>query len=212
MAPRPLRVPLIHQPWHKPYCGAASGQMVLAYHGIMIPQRRIVRDMRVTETKGVDMLKMSLYFLRLGFEVTLVGWFKDLPHRLFRMKGDALRDELIRWSRRRTKSGTRRRSWPFAEFFRLGGRYEPRPVTAKDLHAAIARREPPILNLDVATLWGLPHRQAGHYVVPIRVRGGKITVRDPNRNHGGTKTYPLADVLHACYRWSAGALFVRPKP
>lgn len=207
------RVPLFFQPKGQPYCGAVASKMVLAYHGRNYSLRRIVREMGVRRTRGIDLPSMGSWFLENEFDATLVACLKCLPPRFVSLSPEKVNDEVLRWCRRKVEEPDHlrrlyRRVLP--QFLERGGVFVPRPVAMCDLKNALRRKEPPILNLTVGGLYGIRTWSAGHYVVPAAFKGREVMINDSS-SRGGRKRYTADELLHACYAWTSGALFVKPR-
>lgn len=210
-----LKVPLIFQPRRKPYCGHTCSKMILKFHGVNKRLLDIVQAMP-TKKNGIDAVSLGTYFLEQNFDVVVKLWLKEFPSRFINLPEDEVAPSLLRWAKRKVKrknSGPNeneyRRSIP--RFIRAGGKIIPGPVSLADLKNALNKKLPPILNLDVSVMYGLKHKNAGHYVIPVSIKNRQITINDPNSRHGGIKTYAEEQILHACYSWSSGALFIKPK-
>jgi hypothetical protein len=208
-----INVPLLLQPKNEPFCGPACARMVLAFHGRKITLKKVVSAMKMTGT-GVDIATLGNFFLEKDFNVTIEMWLDSFPNRFIGLRR-GVEQELLRWCRRGSakidgRNKIYRKTIP--RFIGQGGLLIPKPVSCQKLRAAIRKRCPPILNLNMATIYELQRRrEAGHYVVPTHVAKDRITINDPSRNHGGVKTYPTELILHASYIWSAGAIFIEPK-
>lgn len=202
-----LKIPLYFQPRGKAYCGAAAAKMVLSFYGKHISLVQIAKELRLGKRRGVKMAALGRWFLLRGFNVTLIAWWRGLPASFTRLAGSALRREEVRWCRR--KQNNLRRD--LLRFLEAGGIFEPRPVSVQDISKSLKRGIPPILNLNVLRLWKRNGWNGGHFVVPASLGPASMVVNDPNRRYGGRKEYSLTDILHACYSWSGGALFIAPK-
>lgn len=208
------RVPLFFQPKGKPYCGAVASKMVLAYHGRSYSLRRLVSEMGVRKTRGIDLPTMGSWFLENDFDATIVVCLECLPPRFVSLSPGRVNKEVLRWCRREVKNKDDERrlySRTLPGFLKSGGILVPRPVTLRDLKNALRRKEPPILNLTVGGLYGIRTWNAGHYVVPVAFKGREVTVNDSNRRYGGRKRYTVDELLHACYAMRSGALFVKSR-
>lgn len=98
------------------------------------------------------------------------------------------------------------------KFIEAGGTVTPEPVSFAEIQRALDEKLPSILNLDVGPMWALPDKEAGHFVVPVDIRGEEtIVLNDPNRKYGGVVKYPIESVIHACYIWRSSCLFIEPK-
>lgn len=181
--------------------------MVLAYHGRTFSLGRLVREMGVRKSRGVRLAAMGLWFLKHGFEATIIAWWDRLPASFLKLTGDALRKEQLRWCARK-QTALRRE---IKKFLKAGGKFEPRPVTFDDISVVLKKGEPPILNIRILRLWLRNGWRGGHFVVPVSLQGSSIIINDSNATYGGRKEYSLTDILYACYSWSAGALFISPR-
>jgi len=211
---RMLNVPLFYQPKFSPFCGPACVKMVLAFHGHKTTLNSIASEMKVCAS-GIDMLSIGNFFLRRDFNVTIEMWYENFPNRFIGLT-EGIQEEFLRWCRRGdtlTNQKDRIYRKKIQLFIESDGVLIPKPVSFKKLRAAIRKGCPPILNLDVSTLYKSRQRtQIGHYIIPVRITDNEITINDPAwKDYGGIKTYPTEIILHACYNWDAGAIFIEPK-
>lgn len=208
--PRCLPVPLFSQPATTPYCGHTCAKMILAYHGIDMPLRDIVREAGTTKC-GIVPVPLGSFFLRQGFGVTIVGFDPHFPPHFARLPADRARRALADWRRRASYRDTADYRRYLPEFWSLGGVYLPRPVSPTDIREALRRHEPCILNLNVSVLRSLREKEAGHYVVPISFGEQTVVLNDPSGKPRGRLEYPIHEILHASYTWRSTAIFVSPE-
>jgi len=186
--------------------------MILAWYGYHLSLPKIATAMNV-RADGVDLATLGSFFLDRGFGVTIEMWLNDFPNRFIGLS-QGVNKELLRWCHRRgvlVDGGIKYRK-TIPEFIERGGVFIPKPVSLRKLQEALRRCHPPILNLDVATVYEYKRaKQKGHFVVPTHITDSVTTINDPNRSYGGIKTYPTERILHASYSWSAGAIFIEPR-
>jgi len=211
--PQALDVPVILQPNGKPYCGPACAQMVLAFQGYDIPLENIVSSTKTLTS--VDITTLGTCFLEKDFIVTIELWLRGFPNRFIGLTS-GITQEILQWCHEvihHVDIDTIDRNdvihaTTIPRFIEQGGRIVPKPFSLRKLRAAIKKRCPPILNLNMATIYQCEEKDAGHYVIPTRVTQNTITLIDPNH---GIKTYPTELILHACYTWTAGVIFIEPR-
>lgn len=206
-----LRVPLCLQHEDSTHCGAAASRMVARYYGLKRSLPRFVRELGITKTGGVPPFKLALWWLRQGYDVTIVGMPKQLPLTYMGLDSDVIRRKLDRL-RKSTDPSCERLRAHVRDFLAAGGRLEMRPQTVVDITAALRRGEPPIMNLNTAVRNPYPYWDVGHYVIPVvvRKRGTEIVVNDPLPSRR-RRTYRAEDLLFASYCWFGVLILVRPK-
>ncbi|MDP3963742.1 MAG: hypothetical protein Q8Q39_04565 [bacterium] len=206
-----IAIPRFTQPDNTPHCGPTCARMILAYYGMHYPLGRITRFFLMTR-QGIDIASLGIFFLRQGYRATLMIWNSEFPNRFFGARTPIAYADIAAWGRRTVgKKGDDHRIYrvTLPWFAREGGRIITQPVSTKAMENALLRRQPFILNLNVAQLWQMPReKHAGHYVVPCAITQTRMAVNDPAT--GGIVRLPLEQVLHACYTWDAAALFVDP--
>ena len=212
-----LNISPILQPINKPYCGFACANMVFCFYGQPArPYDEIISKIHTTET-GAWLQDLGILFLKEGFDAIISAWSPTFPNYFSRLKFEEIRPELDRWCTDKTVIGRHIHKNNLGVFFAHGGILVPRPVKISQIIDAIDNDIPAILNLQVGLLWQHSHnhesRHGGHYVIPIAVEGEKVTIIDPSWRPGigGVKEYERDEIMHACYSWSSGAIFVAPK-
>lgn len=208
-----LDVPLTMQPKDSAWCGAACAHMLMRYHGTRISLRRLAQELRVGSA-GILSPRLGTWFLEHGYDVTIMGYEDAFPNRFIALDADEARAEVLDWCAREThdlswKRKALRRIFP--PFFEAGGKFLPRPVSRRDIRSTLRRGLPPIIAIDVVTLYLTREWTDPHYVVVTGMGRDKIAVNDPYPEYGGTVEYDLDRFLHACYRNSAEALFIKPR-
>jgi len=207
-----LVVPLFFQPEDSFFCGGACARMILRYFGKRYSLARLIRDIPVVN--GVFAEDLGCWFLKNGFDVTIIGWPNFLPRRFISVADDSARGEIRRWCRRRVRTPNwlrfQRRNC-LTRFLDAGGVYLPRPVTRCDLHAAVRRGEPPVLELESAVLYQTREKTMAHFVVVTGMGRGRVWLNDPYPGYGGKREYDLDRLLHASYISDSMAIFIRPK-
>ena len=206
-------VPLTMQPRDSAWCGAACAHMLARYYGMRISLRRLVRELRVGSS-GILTPKLGTWFLEHGFDVTIVGYEDAFPNRFIALDAEEAQAEVLKWCARETQDlswhrKALRRVYP--SFFEAGGKLLPRPVTRRDIRNALRRDQPPILAVDVVTLYLTREWTDPHFVVVTGMHRDRIALNDPYPDYGGAVEYDLDRFLHACYRTNGEALFIKPR-
>lgn len=210
---RKLDVPLTMQPRNSAWCGAACAHMLTRYHGTRTSLRRLAQELRVGSS-GILSPRLGTWFLEHGFDVTIIGYEDAFPNRFITLDADEARVEVLDWCARETKDlSWHRKSLRrvFPHFFEAGGKFLPRPVSRRDIRSALRRGLPPIIAIDVVTLYLTRERVDPHYVVVTGLSRDTIALNDPYPEYGGAVEYDLDRFLHACYRNSGEALFIKPR-
>ncbi len=208
-----LRVPLCTQPNGVGWCVPAAARMVMAYHGDDLPLKIIAREMGVPRHGGVDSMQAAIYLLRRGYDVRIVGWVSQYPASFSRLRGPLPADAFLAWASRdvgRTSAYRLACRLYGYEFVKRGGIIEPRPTTLQDIRDAVERREPPIVFVNVTTLWHRKMERFTHAVVPVSVSAASITLLDPSLAEGRSR-YGTDVFLHAFYRAEGESFLIRPK-
>jgi len=176
----------------------------------------ISSKIHTTET-GVWLQELGLLFLKEGFDAIIVAWDPTFPNYFSRLKSEDLQPELEQWRADTTVAGSHINKEGLGSFFAYGGILIPQPVKMRQIADAINNDIPSILNLQVGLIWqhscNIEQKDGGHYVIPIAVEDEKVTIADPSWRPGigGIREYERDELMHACYSWSSGAIFVVPK-
>lgn len=212
-----LYVPLYIQPLDTPYCGLACANMLFGFYGQPPHQYdEMISKIHTTET-GAWLQELGLLFLKEGFDAIIVAWDPTFPNRFSKLKFEDTQPELEQWRANTTVSGSHINKEGLGSFFKNGGILIPQPVKMRQIADAIDNGIPSILNLQAGLLWqhscDIEQKDGGHYVIPIAVEGEKVTIADPSWRPGigGIREYERDELMHACYSWSSGAIFVVPK-
>lgn len=210
---RKLDVPITMQPRDSAWCGAACAHMLTRYDGMHASLRRIARELRVGAS-GVLSPRLGTWFLENGYDVTIIGYEDAFPNRFIGLTDDEARDEVLSWCARETQDlGWHRKALRrvYPAFFEAGGKLLPRPVSRRDIRNALRRGRPVIVAVDVVTLYLTREWTDPHYVVVTGMGNDRIAINDPYPEYGGAVEYDLDRFLHACYRNSGEALFIKPR-
>ena len=212
-----LDISLIIQPDGMPYCGLACANMVFGHYGrAPLLYNEIGSKISVTET-GVWLQELGLLFLKEGLDAIIVAWDSTFPNFFSKLKFEDSQPELERWRADTTEAGSHIFKEGLGSFFACGGIFIPRPVKMRQIADAIDNDVPSILNLQVGLLWqhscNIEQKDGGHFVIPIAVEGERVTIADPSWRPGigGIREYERDELMHACYSWSSGAIFVVPQ-
>ena len=153
-------------------------------------------------------------FLNHGYDVTIIGYEEAFPNRFIELENNQVVQEVLEWCARDTQDlswhrKALRRVYP--PFFEAGGKLLPRAVTRRDIRNALRRGQPPIIAIDTVTLYLTREWTDPHYVVITGMDRDKISINDPYPDYGGRVEYDIDRFLHACYRNSGEALFIKPR-
>ncbi len=174
--------------------------MLLAFYGRKRSLRIILSELR-TNKLGTNLADLGTFFLENGFSVKIVVWTENLPRSLRDLDSRTLAAELHRgceWKNLTT-------------FLNGGGRISIRPVGFRELVSALAKKQPPILSIDVVRMYGMKGmKRSGHYVIPVAVNRNTMTINDPNFP-GGAVSHPTPEIFHTCRMRGGGMLFIKPK-
>lgn len=204
-----LKVPLFRQPRGSVICGPYCAMMLYHYYGEKLGIEDVMKGLRVYR-KGVFAANIGIGFVRNGFDARLVQMKTDVfPPSYRKLPSKAILEDLKKRIRNRDKSSKELR-WN-AEFIEAGGKAEHRVVLLEEIRKAIGEGHPPVTVIERKVLYGRGTGSEGHYVIPVNIAKGRITINDPSSRYGGIKTYPLKDFLFAFYSWQGIALFVKPK-
>lgn len=182
--------------------------MILAFDGRPEPMRRLVKELGIGKTRGAYLPRLGTLFLDRGYDVTIIGWERWFPHRLFWTEPGSAERELRRCACRDRRSKYSRQ---LVEFLDKGGRYELRPVTLADIARCLRTGRPPIINFNSALLCTRREHETRHVSVVTGLSRHDVTINDPSHRYGGTRTYAIDRLLYCCHTVGGQIVCITPK-
>ena len=213
-----LNVPYVKQPVGSVLCGAASATMVLRFLGKQISLKRVVRELCIKSSRGVNCAHLASYFLQHNMDVVVQAWPHGMSEGLRSvklLKGESAITALKRGVQDGTRSKARVLCRELTALAKKGGGVILEPVTLEVLRGRLASGFPIIAGIDAKHFANLS-RSVGHYVVVYgitdrdsQVSQPYVDVHDPEL--GPEKFITVQNMLDACNGWYGSIICVKPK-
>lgn len=212
-----LNVPYIKQPPGTVWCGAATATMVLKFSGKKISLKRVVKELHIKSSQGVNNAHLASYFLNHGLDVTVQAWPSGMTNN-FRSDESFSGDTAIKTLRNiqgKVKSKAKILSRELVSLAKRGGSVIFHPITLDDLRSRLETGSIIILCIDSKHFMDIS-RKTGHYVL---ICG--ITDRDSGMSQpyayahdpilGPRRFITVQRILDACNSWFGSAIYITPK-
>jgi|GEM_PF-6393067 len=213
MRQQPLNVPVLRQSRTLPYCGHTCARMVLAHHGYGT-SRSIARSIiRFSNGRPIESEEIGSVLLSYGLNVEIYNWHHGLPNRFAELRRQhVINTEMLSWCRREVVSGwDKERRRATANFIEHGGIFIPSPISIARLKAAVRNNCPPILQVNVSTLYFCRAKQRQHYLVVRHISDCAVQVNDPNPYGDARCSYPTSHMIFAMHSMHGAAIIASPK-
>ena len=193
------KIPIFRQPEGSVICGPVCLKMLLHHHGIKMPVNEIVKNIKMHK-KGTSPGELGKFLLKQGFDVTIANM--DVTLFPSKLKNKNINSQVLSLKRKLDSldSASKRMAKGLISFVESGGNVVMKVTTARDIKNLLSKGNPLIFRIERSSLYKVDELgDHGHYVLPVKINGDKITINDPQEEYGGIKTYRIEDLLFSLY-------------
>jgi len=212
-----LNIPYVKQPTGSAWCGPATATMVLKFYGKKTSLKRVVRELHIKSSQGLNNAHLASYFLNYGMDVTIQAWPSGMTDKLLSresLSGDTAINTL-RNAQKKVKSKARILCRELVALTKRGGNIIFHPITLEDLRSRLEDGSAIIMCIDAKHFMDIS-RKTGHYVVISGIADDGLQLSQPyvyvhDSIRGPSKFIPAKSILDACNDWFGSVIYVKPK-
>jgi len=211
-----LNVPRFKQ--KKNTCGPSSLQQILAYYGIEMDLKKIMRNVKIYKGGFAFMSDLATYVKKLGFDSKIICYDASIVDPTW---SELSKRKIIQKLVKRfkfEKNGIKK----LIKFLKVNGKLEIRIPTKELILSYLKKKVPPIICLSSTILRGKSRRYKGkyddikgnpigHFLVISGYDNGYFIVTDPSRISKGIYKVKEDKLLFSWFFWGGWLLIIKPK-